>query len=255
MRLRSNILNGYNGQAIDQNGGVLTLPLILTNGEPTNPLEAVTKQYVDSKLDNVDASRVTGVFSADRIPALAGTDVSSAGGAVMTLSNTSVVPGTYTKVTVDAKGRVTAGSFLTGGDIPNFSFTKFTTDKPTTLAGYGITDAVSLSGATFTGNLLINTNPSAGTHAANKEYVDAKVASVVGSGDFVYKTGDIVAKSTTATPTGYLRCNGGVASQTTYAALYAAIGNMGGTGAGAGNFYLPNLTSEEKPGAYWYIKH
>ena len=40
-----------------------------------------------------------------------------------TLSNTGVVAGSYTKVTVDAKGRVTSGS------------------NPTTLAGYGITDA------------------------------------------------------------------------------------------------------------------
>lgn len=255
MRLRSNVLNGYNAQVIDENGGVLTLPLLLASGTPTNPLEAVTKQYVDSKLDSIDAADLTGVFFPARLPALSGTDVSSAGGGVVTLSNTAVVPGTYTKVTVDAKGRVTAGSFLTAGDIPNFSWTKITTDLPDTLAGYGITDAASLNGGVFTGPLLINVNPTAATHAANKEYVDAKVASVVGSGDFVYKTGDIVAKSTTATPTGYLRCNGGSLSQTTYAALYAAIGNMGGTGAGAGNFYLPNLTSEEKPGAYWYIKH
>ena len=45
----------------------------------------------------------------------------------LTLANSGVISGTYKSVTVDAKGRVTAGS------------------NPTTLSGYGITDAVSSS--------------------------------------------------------------------------------------------------------------
>lgn len=224
MRLRSTVLNGYNGQTIDKNGGVLTLPLILTNGTPTNPLEAVTKQYVDSKLDNVDASSITGIFAAARLPPLSGTDVSSAGGGVLTLTDTAVVPGTYTKLTVDAKGRVTAGSNLTTLDIPNFSFTKLTTDKPTTLAGYGITDGMSVTGGSFTGSLLHNAAPTAPTNVANKEYVDGKVGAAAGTGDFVYKTGDIIAKSSVAAQPGFLRCNGAKVNKTVYSALYTAIG-------------------------------
>ena len=63
----------------------------------------------------------------------------------LSLATTGVNAGTYTKVTVDTYGRVTVG------------------DNPTTLAGYGITDAVTLttnqtiSGQkTFTKNILMN---------------------------------------------------------------------------------------------------
>ena len=254
MRLRSNVLNGYTSQAIDANGGVLTLSLLLVNSTPTLPLEAASKQYVDSLINDIDASRISGVFPAARLPPLSGTDVSSPGGGVLTLSDTGVVAGTYTKVTVDAKGRVSAGSSLSAGDIPGFSWNKITTNKPTTLSGYGITDAISISGGTFTGSLLINTTPTAGNHAANKEYVDARVAAVIGSGDFIYKTGDIVSKSTTTTPTGFLRCNGASVVKTSYANLWIAVGENFGV-ATSTNFYIPNLTAEEKPGLYWYIKY
>ena len=53
--------------------------------------------------------------------------------------------GTYPKVTVDAKGRVTSGTTLSASDIPNLDWSKITSGKPTTLSGYGITDAVNVS--------------------------------------------------------------------------------------------------------------
>lgn len=55
--------------------------------------------------------------------------------AELTLANSGVTAGTYKSVTVDGKGRVTAGT------------------NPTTLAGYGITDALPLAGGTMTGAL------------------------------------------------------------------------------------------------------
>jgi len=56
-------------------------------------------------------------------------DITDAGedGFTLKLSNTGVTAGDYTKVTVDAQGRVTAGQ------------------NPTTLAGYGITDALQIA--------------------------------------------------------------------------------------------------------------
>ncbi|MEK4141153.1 hypothetical protein NST48_09375 [Paenibacillus sp. FSL M7-0547] len=42
------------------------------------------------------------------------------------LANTGVAAGTYTKLTVDAKGRVTAAVQLTAADIPNLTLTKIT---------------------------------------------------------------------------------------------------------------------------------
>ncbi|THD15383.1 hypothetical protein CI793_13535 [Anoxybacillus ayderensis] len=64
-----------------------------------------------------------------------------------TLTNSGVTPGTYPKVTVDEKGRVTEGQSLSASDIPNLDWSKITTGKPTTLAGYGITDAETPTGA------------------------------------------------------------------------------------------------------------
>lgn len=62
--------------------------------------------------------------------------------------------GTYTKVTTDQYGRVTSG------------------ENPTTLAGYGITDALPLSGGTMTGALKVLA-PVADDDAVNKKYADS----------------------------------------------------------------------------------
>ena len=59
---------------------------------------------------------------------------------LLSLVNTGVTAGTYTKLTVDAKGRVTAAGLLAATDIPNLDWSKITSGKPTTLTGYGITD-------------------------------------------------------------------------------------------------------------------
>ena len=58
-----------------------------------------------------------------------------------TLANSGVTAGSYAKVTVDAKGRVTAGTALAATDIPALDWSKISTGKPTTLSGYGITDS------------------------------------------------------------------------------------------------------------------
>ena len=63
----------------------------------------------------------------------------------LTLANSGVTAGTYTKVTVDSKGRTTIGATLTAADIPSLDWSKITTGKPTTLSGYGITDGVNSS--------------------------------------------------------------------------------------------------------------
>ena len=65
-----------------------------------------------------------------------------------TLAASGVTAGTYPKVTVDSKGRVTAGAVLAATDIPALDWTKITTGKPTTLSGYGITDAAPLTHTT-----------------------------------------------------------------------------------------------------------
>ena len=76
---------------------------------------------------------------------IAGTGLSGGGSltsdVTLSLGTSGVVAGTYTKVMVDVYGRVTSGTNLSATDIPNLDWSKITTGKPTTLAGYGITDA------------------------------------------------------------------------------------------------------------------
>ncbi|AZC59958.1 phage tail protein [Pseudomonas chlororaphis] len=60
----------------------------------------------------------------------------------LTLADSGATAGTYTKVTINAKGLVTAGGSLVAADIPNLDWSKIATGRPTTLVGYGITDAI-----------------------------------------------------------------------------------------------------------------
>ncbi|MCZ8352071.1 MAG: tail fiber domain-containing protein [Rhizobium sp.] len=66
-----------------------------------------------------------------------------------TLANSGVTAGTYLKVTVDAKGRVTAGSSMTSGDVTGaLGFT------PANKAGDSFTGSISVSGSiTATGDI------------------------------------------------------------------------------------------------------
>jgi hypothetical protein len=65
----------------------------------------------------------------------------------LTLANSGVTAGTYTKVTVDAKGRVTTGASLASGDLPTYTGT-ITSSQVTTALGY---TPLSLAGGTMTG--------------------------------------------------------------------------------------------------------
>lgn len=199
----------------------LTSPLILAS-DPTLPLHPVTKRYADAKVNILAASGFSsGTLSVARLPQFLGDVTMPAGGGTLTLTPTGVAPGTYTKLTVSASGRILAGTALSASDIPSLSWSKIVSGKPTTLAGYGITDALTATGGTITGDLSITTSPVNNYHLANKNYVDG---SIVPGGDSIV-VGDIVRVANVATPTGFLRANGGKVSKTTYAALYSVIGD------------------------------
>ena len=221
MRLDLYEQGGYAGGGISENGGNISGPLLLA-GNPSQTLEAVPKQYVDAYFNSVSASNLTGgTLSAARLPALTGDLQTVEGGSVFTLANSGVIPGSYGKVTVNAKGIITTGSNLTDADIPfGVDWSKINSNTlPTTLSGYGILDGVSSAGGTLTGFLTLSQNPTLSTHAATKQYVDSLVS---GGGIAV---GDILRKPYSTTPAGFLKCNGAEVNKTTYASLYAVIGD------------------------------
>ena len=233
MRINIAGQGGYGSSGLSINGATMTGPLTLV-ANPVAPLEAATKQYVDLAGNSLDASKITtGTLAAGRLPAFTGDLSSVAGNNVLTLSNTGVVTGTYTKVTVDVKGRVTGASNITAADVPNLDWSKVTSGKPTTLSGYGITNGVSINGDSVTGYVTAHADPTSGLQLATKQYVDSKT----GSGGAIL-AGTTIRRTSTTTPVGYLRCNGALASKTTYPALYAIFGDNAniqtGTEAGSG---------------------
>lgn len=125
--------------------------------------------------------------------------------AVMTIANSGVTAGTYKSVTVNAKG------FVTGGT------------NPTTLSGYGITDAQA--------TLVSGTN-----------LKSINGVSLLGSGDLTISSGGTtidpgVAVLAFGTPTGgWLKMDGSTYLQSSYSALYAKIGLI------ADNYSTPAAT-------------
>ena len=221
MRLDRYDQGGYAGGGITENGGNISGPLVLA-GNPSQTLEAVPKQYVDAYFNSLNASNLTaGTLAAARLPNFTGDLQSVAGTSQLTLANSGVTPGEYGKVTVNAKGIVTSGGDISDTDIPfGLGWDKINpVTLPSTLAGYGITNAINVSGGTLTGFLSVTNQPTLGTHVATKQYVDA----LVSSGDIA--VGDILRKPYSNTPAGFLKCNGAEVSKTTYADLYAIIGD------------------------------
>jgi microcystin-dependent protein len=60
----------------------------------------------------------------------------------LTLTDNGVMAGSYAKVVINSKGLVIGNEMQTPSDIPNLDWSKITSGKPRTLAGYGIVDAL-----------------------------------------------------------------------------------------------------------------
>ena len=100
----------------------------------------------------------------------------------VTLANSGVAAGTHTKVTVDAKGRVTVGANLEAADIPTLTASKVSdfdsqvrTSRLDQMAAP--TASVALNAQKITGLA----DPSSATDAATKGYVDSAVSALVDS--------------------------------------------------------------------------
>ena len=138
--------------------------------------------------------------------------------APLTLTTVLTNPGTYGSGTttptfkVDAKGRITT--------ISSTKIAPLFTDvvsTPTTLSGYGITDAYTKAQA----------------DAADKQTITVAAP-----------PGMIMYYAARNAPSGWLSCEGQSVSRVTYAALFQVIGTIYGSGDGSTTFKLPDLRGE-----------
>lgn len=106
------------------------------------------------------------------------------------------------------------------------------------LGGVALTGAQTIAGVkTFSSAPKSQVAASADDDLMRKREVDSAVASAVPSGAVMP-----FARSTA--PSGWLKCDGSLVSRTTYAALFAAIGEVFGAGDGSTTFALPDLRGE-----------
>lgn len=210
--------------------GMVVTDFIRLKGDPVERLEAASKQYVDLIASTVKSlGVVSGSFNKDILPGFSGQVFSIAGNNVLTLSTVDIPPNTYAKITVGPNGFVNGGSNLTYDDIPSLSWSKINTGRPTTLVGYGIVDGVNSIAGQITGALTANSSPVDGKDLATKGYTDTKPLNAK-----TYSVGDLIVGGYFIPPTGFLRCNGGEVSKTTYAALYSVVGDAYATSTEAG---------------------
>ncbi len=141
-----------------------------------------------------------------------------------TLAPTGVVAGSYAVTTVDAKGRVTAGRNLTASDIPDLAWSKLTAGVPSTLAGFGITDALSnADGVPQIKAGLLATRPVAGVQGTLYIASDAKK---------IYRYSgtawDVIASTEVDDSQGTLPAAKGGTGQTSFSNGQILIGNSSG---------------------------
>lgn len=143
-------------------------PVVPTPGTSDNSTQVASTAYVKNQAYLVHDEVLTATGDA--------TGVTTGGGVntlALTLANTAVTAGQYTKITVDGKGRATAGTALVAADVPTLTASKisdFDTQARTSRLDQmaAPTGAVALNAQKITGLA----DPVAAQDAATKNYVD-----------------------------------------------------------------------------------
>jgi phage-related tail fiber protein len=132
---------------------------------PVLGTDAATKTYVDTAVSTGNSASATKLLNARSLTATGDIswttsfDGSASVSGAATLASSGVAAGTYTKVTVDAKGRVTSATNMALSDVVSS-------------LGYTPLDK---AGDTMSGPLVLSGDPTLLLHPATKQYVDNKV--------------------------------------------------------------------------------
>jgi phage-related tail fiber protein len=174
-----------------------------------------------------------------------------------TLSDSGVAAGTFSKLTVNSKGIVTAGTNLLASDIPALDWTKITTGKPATLSGYGITDAQALD-ATLTALAGLTTSADSLIYATGSD--SFTTTPLTSAGRALLDDADVVAQRATlglgtaavvnyGTASGNAMLVGAFGLGSANADLMTSAGSGGfDTAAGKSQFLRYSTTTENRPG-------
>lgn len=221
MRINVYIDSAFGSQGLVSTGFHAQAPIIL-QGAPTLDKHASTKNYVDNKSMGLSASNLTGStpVSFTSLMGISGDIAFNDSYGTVGFTNNAVSPGWYTRVQVNLKGIVTGVNPLNYTDIPDLDWSKITLNKPTTVAGYGITDALGAGGGVINYNIKLDHNPVTANEIATKQYAQT----LIGAGGSGMSAGDILDTYVNTTPFGFLRCNGASISKSMYNDLFNVIG-------------------------------
>lgn len=202
--------------ALARSGGTMTGKITL-DGDPAADLHAVPRQYVTAYAQPIDAdltaiaalsgtglARRTGTntwaldtniyLTGNQTISLSGDATGSGATSIpVTLANTGIAAGTYTKLTVDAKGRATSGTTLSAADIPTITSGKISDFDAQVRTSRLNEMSVPVASVSFNGQRITSlADPSASSDAATRNYVDTTRLSVTGgtlSGNLAIQNG------------------------------------------------------------------
>lgn len=197
--------------------------------DPITGVEAATKRYADSVQIPTSVEQITGGPLSKSVvyPRFSG-DIVGVNNTDVSLTPSGVTAGTYNRLTLNNKGRITSASAASNAPT-SLPFNNIA-NKPTTTGGYVadtspyvLKPSGASSSTTVDGNVFTSVVPATATHASTRTYLNSKISKLGSSinpavGVMKISTSNVVGY-------GWVQANGGVLDKTTYASLYSVIGD------------------------------
>ena len=163
----------------------------------------------------------------------------SVGGATNLASTVTVVGAAALKSTVTVGGAANFGSTVTVEGATNLASTVTVVGAGTFKSNVSVSGNMNIAGNTSIGGTVTIVG-------ANVQAANAKVCASAFYGDGTNLTGllppgIVLPYGASASPTGYLLCNGAAVSRSTYSSLFAVVSSLYGNGDGSSTFNVPDL--------------